>query len=50
MLKTSLLISGVFMLISNQLFSQKKEQTKADLSAPKHIKKKMLFVKMVFLP
>jgi beta-glucanase (GH16 family) len=38
MLKTSLLISGVFMLISNQLFSQKKEQTKADLSAPKQIK------------
>jgi beta-glucanase (GH16 family) len=38
MLKTSLVISGVFMLISNQLFSQKKEQTKADLSAPKQIK------------
>jgi beta-glucanase (GH16 family) len=38
MLKTSIVISAVFMLISNQLFSQKKEQTKADLSAPKQIK------------
>jgi hypothetical protein len=38
MLKTSIVISGVFMLISSQLFSQKKEQSKADSKAPKQIK------------
>jgi beta-glucanase (GH16 family) len=38
MLKISLIISGLFMLTANQLFSQKKEQKKADFSAPKQIK------------
>lgn len=38
MVKTSLLISSILMLISNQLFSQKVEPTKTDKSAPKQIK------------
>jgi beta-glucanase (GH16 family) len=38
MLKTSLFISGVLILISNQLFGQKNELPKADLDPPKQIK------------